>query len=98
MAKQRKGKSKDRDGKLKSIGALWRTKPGSKVALAGKLQLEGKDGPSVDVLVFKNDKGDNPKRPDFRLVMVVEAEGGDDQDGTEGATGGQSGGDDDIPF
>lgn len=87
--KGKKGKKSENQGTLKSIGALWRTKS-EKVALAGNLKMEGRDGPEISILVFKNDKGDNPKRPDFRIVMVVEGE--------EGDTGSQTSDESDIPF
>jgi hypothetical protein len=50
---------------LKKIGGLWKPDAGrnSKAVLTGKLD----DGRKV--FVFPNDKGDNPKRPDYNLTV-----------------------------
>ena len=49
-----------------SIGALW-----SKVSKEGKAYFTGiinrADGSMLDIVIFPNDKGDNPKRPDYRI-------------------------------
>ena len=48
-----------------SIGGLWlhEGKGGSKF-MAGEIEVDGK---KVPIIVFKNDKRDNPKRPDYRI-------------------------------
>ena len=51
---------------LKKIGGLW-LKDGQKGKFfSGQLELDGK---KIDILVFKNDKGDNPKRPDYQIML-----------------------------
>jgi hypothetical protein len=48
-----------------SIGGLW-LKDGKKGKfMSGQISLP--DGKKLDIVVFKNDKGDNPKRPDYRI-------------------------------
>lgn len=48
------------------IGALWvkESKNGQKF-MSGNIEI---DGQKIDVVVFKNDKGDNPKRPDYSIL------------------------------
>lgn len=84
---------KETKSKLSNIASLWRTNPDSNknVIASGKLQLEGRDGPVQDVLLMRNDKEGNPKRPDFRLVLVEHEEVTESKQ--ESAKG-----DDDIPF
>lgn len=73
------------DKPLKFAG-LWEPKGSSKVVASGPLELDkfkevlaqmkaGKDSmPKLRLIVFQNDKGDNPKRPDFNLCLAVERE------------------------
>lgn len=77
----KKSKEKSGNRKFTNVGALWRTKNGSsKVIASGTLQMDGEDGDPVDILLMKNDKGDNAKRPDFRIVIVEDADDDDDDD------------------
>lgn len=55
-------------GDFKKIGGLWKPEPGRK----GKAVLTGKLDDGRKVYVFPNDKGDNPKRPDYNLSVKVE--------------------------
>jgi uncharacterized protein (DUF736 family) len=51
---------------MESIGALWKrvsSKDGS-TFLSGKITVRGVE---QEILIFSNDKGDNEKRPDFRI-------------------------------
>lgn len=53
--------------KFEEVTALWRVKKaGSKVKLSGK----AKDG--VTYLVVSNDKKENPKAPDYRILRIIE--------------------------
>jgi hypothetical protein len=56
------------------VGSLWisdkPTKDGKKF-LSGKIKMDDKE---VSIWVFRNDKGDNPKRPDYVIQMKVEDE------------------------
>lgn len=47
-----------------SIGGLWIKQGKSQKFLSGSIKLDGKE---YQIIVFKNDKGDNPKRPDYRI-------------------------------
>lgn len=55
------------------VGSLWisdkPTKDGNKF-LSGKIQVPG--GEELSIWVFRNDKGDNPKRPDYVIQAKVE--------------------------
>jgi hypothetical protein len=81
---------------LKKIGSFWKSDKG-KTVLRGNADREGITiPPNAKLLVFKNDKGDNPKRPDFTLHLA-------DEDGQQAeAWGGQAPArdvsDDDVPF
>lgn len=57
--------------KWTNVGSLWRTKQNSVVVASGKLQMDGRDGPQLDIVLVKNDKEGNEKRPDFRIVLVT---------------------------
>jgi uncharacterized protein (DUF736 family) len=57
--------SDSKGGSMESIGALWK-----KVGKDNNSFLSGKvtvNGVSQDIIIFKNDKGDNDKRPDYRI-------------------------------
>jgi len=51
--------------KKESIGAFWikKSKKGM-TFMSGTVEIDGK---KTEVVVFKNDKGDNEKRPDYRM-------------------------------
>lgn len=50
---------------MESIGALWkRTSKDNVPFLSGKITINGRE---QDIIIFKNDKGDNEKRPDYRI-------------------------------
>lgn len=54
------------DEGLKSIGGLW-LKDGKKGKyFSGEVELFGT---KQHILVFKNDKGDNERRPDYRIYV-----------------------------
>jgi len=75
---------------LKSIGALWLKEGKSGKFMAGNIEVNGEE---IGVMVFKNDKGDNPKRPDYRIMVIVE----EDEDGYRQNNVAPDE-DDDIPF
>lgn len=52
--------------KEKSIGALWEKSGPRGTYMTGTLELT--EGEKIQVVVFKNDKGDNPKRPDWSIL------------------------------
>lgn len=82
--------------KFRNVGALWRTKSGSKaVKASGQLQMEGRDGETYDILLMDNDKDGNAKRPDFRIVIVEDV---NEPRERKGKGGKQDKEDDDIPF
>ena len=49
-----------------SIGALWK-KQGSKGEFFSGSITVGDN--KLDIVVFSNDKGDNPKRPDYKIFI-----------------------------
>jgi len=62
---------------LRNIGALW-LKEGKKGRfMAGELQLEGRDGPRIKIMVFKNQEKKD-RQPDYRIVQSDD-DGGDEQ-------------------
>lgn len=79
---------------LKKVGSLWKSDRGGKTVLSGKVERDGANlPPGAKLLIFKNDKGDNPKRPDFTLHVA------DDSDGPERAEPSDSTPDDEsLPF
>ena len=55
---------------LKEIGCLWAKKSAKGVKfLAGELTIKDKNH---SILIFVNDKGDNDKRPDYRIYATGE--------------------------
>ena len=55
-----------------SIGALWeKTSQKGTAFMSGVITVpEGaRAGDRIEVVVFANDKGDNPKRPDHRIYQ-----------------------------
>ncbi len=52
---------------LKKIGALWIRQGKKGKFLSGELQLEGRDGPKISVLVFKETDKKNQKGPDYTI-------------------------------
>jgi hypothetical protein len=56
------------------VASFWKNDPGKgKSVLRGNAEREGITlPPNAKLMMFTNDKGDNPKRPDFRLVLVTE--------------------------
>lgn len=81
---------------FKKIGALW-VKNGKKGRfLSGEIEV---DGSRISVMVFKNEKGENPKRPDYTVnVMVEDGVAGDQEKRWENETGSKPPVDDEIPF
>jgi uncharacterized protein (DUF736 family) len=53
------------------VGSLWirDTKDGKKKYLSGVIKI---DGVETKISVWKNDKGDNPKRPDYVIQAQIE--------------------------
>jgi uncharacterized protein (DUF736 family) len=50
-----------------SMGALWEktsSKTGDKF-MSGNIEVNGQ---KIDIVVFKNDKGDNEKKPDWKIL------------------------------
>lgn len=55
----------------KKVGSLWiRKSTSGKTYLSGVIKPEG--GEEIKISVWKNDKGDNPKRPDYVIQAQVE--------------------------
>jgi uncharacterized protein (DUF736 family) len=49
----------------KPIGALWiKTSSKGTEFLTGNVEI---DGVKTEIVVFKNDKGENEKRPDYKI-------------------------------
>ena len=63
--------------KKEAIAALWlkESQKGMKY-MSGNFKVpEGaRAGDTIDIVVFKNDKGDNPKRPDYRVFVSEKRE------------------------
>lgn len=61
-----------------AVGAFWlkESKKGTKF-MSGTFEVpEGAHpGDKLDVVMFRNDKGDNPKRPDYRVYLSEKREG-----------------------
>lgn len=56
------------------VASLWKSDPGKgKSVLRGNAEREGITlPPNAKLMIFPNDKGDNPKRPDYKLMLVTE--------------------------
>ena len=61
----------------KPIGALW-SKVSAKGAdfMAGNVEINGE---KTEIVIFKNDKGDNEKRPDWKIYESKPRETADDK-------------------
>lgn len=61
-------------GKMKSVGGLWvktSKKNGKKFMTGLDLKvLQGLDPDQYNLLIFKNEKKDNDKQPDYNVVAV----------------------------
>ena len=52
----------------KPVGALWAGT--GKVAFSGTLQLQGREGPTIKIVVFPNSyKGENERAPDYKIYL-----------------------------
>jgi len=49
-----------------SIGALWKRLGKNGEYLSGNVVVDGK---KIEIVVFLNDKGENEKRPDYRIYL-----------------------------
>lgn len=57
-----------------AIGALWeRTAKSGTVYMTGSVEVFGK---KFEIVVFRNNKGDNEKRPDFKIYESEPRAGG----------------------
>ena len=57
---------------LNKVGALW-LKDGKKGKfMAGNITIGDQE---ISIMVFKNDKGDNPKRPDYTINQEPQNQG-----------------------
>jgi hypothetical protein len=54
---------------LKTIGSLWIKNGAKGKFLAGELEMEGREGPRVRVMVFPN-KDKKDRQPDYRVVLA----------------------------
>lgn len=54
---------------LQKVGALWLREGQKGKFMAGEIEIGDK---KISVMVFKNDKGDNPKRPDYTINQVTD--------------------------
>jgi len=83
---------------LKRIGALWIRDGAKGKFMSGEIEAE--NGEVISVLIFKNNKGDNPKRPDYQVFVTAddEKETGDRPPVHTMAGSSGAGVDDDIPF
>ena len=59
---------------MKPVGALWLKEKNGKKFFSGSLELEGKEGPKLRVFVFRNEKKDSAKHPDYRVVLADDEE------------------------
>lgn len=61
-----------------SIGSLWlKQSRDGKSYMSGTFQQT--NGTELQIVVFKNNKGDNPKRPDYRIFLSEPREEGQGQ-------------------
>lgn len=82
--------------KYLNIAAVWLKKDkNDKTFLSFKAERDIKKGDSI--ALFRNDKGDNPARPDFRAYEKVEEAEATTETTTE-APAVEQDDDDDIPF
>ena len=86
---------------LKNAGGLWLKEGKKGKFLSGSFEPQGKGGPKFQFMAFKNeDKDQNPKAPDYRIVMTED----EFEEKPRGVTGRQASQaddvmtDDDVPF
>jgi len=75
---------------LKKVGALWLKEGAKGKYMSGEIEVGDQ---KISVLVFRNDKDGQEKRPDYR-VFVPE----DDEEGEQRAPVKEESFDDDVPF
>ena len=49
---------------MESLGALWKRQGTKGEFFTGNIEV---NGTKLDIVIFSNDKGDNPKRPDYKI-------------------------------
>lgn len=55
---------------LKKAGAAWAKEKNGRKFLSGQLELEGREGPKIQIFIFKNeDKEEGSKQPDYRIMV-----------------------------
>jgi len=52
---------------LNKVGSLWLRDGQKGKFMAGVININNQE---IPIMVFKNDKGDNPKRPDYQIMQV----------------------------
>jgi uncharacterized protein (DUF736 family) len=78
---------------MDKIGSLWaKTSKDGKEFFSGQLQLQGRQGPKIQILVFENDKQGKEARPDYQIYKV------DNQPKSGGYGASRQQDDDDTPF
>ena len=81
------------------IGSYWKADADKKQVGSGNLRIAelmkaletlDKDATDIPFIIFDNDKGDNPKRPDFNILLRRPIEKDEPDNGMDD--------DDDVPF
>lgn len=80
---------------LVKAGALWKKEKNGNVYLSGEVDLAGQ---KHRVMVYKNDKKESAKHPDYRVMLVKDDEERPDPLPASQADYGTQVPDDDIPF
>lgn len=56
-----------------SLGALWiKTSAKGVEFMSGNIEVNGQ---KIEIVAFRNDKGDNPKKPDWKILKSQPREG-----------------------
>ena len=83
-----------RNGQSWAVGSLWRPDEGKPYVLSGTVKIDGED---VRIAVFKNDKKESDRHPDFR-ISAYEDNGATKDKGIVLGSGGGSAPDNAPPF
>jgi hypothetical protein len=55
---------------LRKIGGAWKKQGKNGPFLSGEIQLEGRDGPKLRLMIFQNGKKEKPSQPDYTIHLA----------------------------